>query len=160
MSFVKYRVKEVAADFGIAPKEVSEIIGKFMEKPKSYTQVLTDQELNLFFDYMTQKNQIKSLEQVFAAKPTAPKAEAPKSAAPQQPAQNRPQGGQQGQNRPQGGQQGQKLPPVHPYRQQVDSVRRLKGRQNPVPVKGEIHHRLAPGLSAALLYRIFHGVEL
>ena len=25
MSFVKYRVKEVAADFGIAPKEVSEI---------------------------------------------------------------------------------------------------------------------------------------
>ena len=33
MSFVKYRVKEVAADFGVAPREVSEIIGKFMEKP-------------------------------------------------------------------------------------------------------------------------------
>ena len=55
MSFVKYRVKEVAADFGIAPREVSEIIGKFMEKPKSYTQVLTDVELNVVFDYMTQK---------------------------------------------------------------------------------------------------------
>ena len=78
MSFVKYRVKEVAADFGIAPKEVSEIIGKFMEKPKSYTQVLSDVELNLVFDYITQKNQIQSLEQVFAVKPTAPKAEAPK----------------------------------------------------------------------------------
>ncbi len=98
MSFVKYRVKEVAADFGIAPKEVSEIIGKFMEKPKSYSQVLNDAELNVVFDYMTQKNQIKSLEQVFAVKP-APKAEQPK-AAPQQQA-NRPQGGQQG-NRPQG----------------------------------------------------------
>ena len=82
MSFVKYRVKEVAADFGIAPKEVSEIIGKFMEKPKSYTQVLSDVELNLVFDYITQKNQIQSLEQVFAVKPTAPKAEAPKAEAP------------------------------------------------------------------------------
>ena len=75
MSFVKYRVKEVAADFGITPKEVSEIIGKFGEKPKSYTQVLNDSELNVVFDYVTQKNQIKSIEQVFAVKPAAPKAE-------------------------------------------------------------------------------------
>ena len=118
MSFVKYRVKEVAADFGVAPKEVSEIIGQFMEKPKSYTQVLTDAELNVVFDYMTQKNQIKDIQQVFAAKPTAPKAEAPKAEAPRQDAPraaapqqggNRPQGqqgfnrqGQQGGNRPQG----------------------------------------------------------
>ena len=64
MSFVKYRVKEVAADFGISPKEVSEIIGKFYEKPKSNTQVLTDVELNAVFDYITQKNQISSIEQV------------------------------------------------------------------------------------------------
>jgi len=106
MSFVKYRVKEVAADFGVTPKEISEIIGKFYDRPKSNTQVLNDAELNVVFDYMTQKNQIKSIEQVFAVKPTAPKAEAPKSAAPQQQAgrpqgqnQNRPQ--QPGQNRPQ-----------------------------------------------------------
>ena len=113
MSFVKYRVKEVAADFGIAPKEVSEIIGKFMEKPKSYTQVLTDAELNVVFDYMTQKNQIKDIQQVFAVKPTAPKAEAPKQDAPRQDAPRsaapqqggRPQGG----NRPQGQQQGNRF---------------------------------------------------
>ena len=100
MSFVKYRVKEVAADFGITPKEVSEIIGKFMEKPKSYSQVLTDAELNVVFDYMTQKNQIKDLQQVFAVKPTAPKAEAPKQEAPRAAAPqqgNRPQN-QQNQN--------------------------------------------------------------
>ena len=47
MSFVKYRVKEVAADFGVAPKEISEIIGKYYERPKSNSQVLTDVELNL-----------------------------------------------------------------------------------------------------------------
>ena len=110
MSFVKYRVKEVATDFGISPKEVSEIIGKFMEKPKSYSQVLTDAELNVVFDYMTQKNQIKDLQQVFAVKPTAPKAEAPKAEAPKAEAPraaapqqgNRPQGRFQ-ENRPQQG---------------------------------------------------------
>ena len=69
MSLVKYRLKEVAADFGVAPKMISEIIGKYMEKPKSNTQVLTGDELNLVFDYMTQHNQISSIEQVFAVKP-------------------------------------------------------------------------------------------
>ena len=138
MSFVKYRVKEVAADFGVAPKEVSEIIGKFMEKPKSYTQVLTDAELNVVFDYMTQKNQIKDIQQVFAVKPTAPKQEAPKTEAPRQeaprsaaPQGNRPQGqqgfnrqGQQG-NRPQGQQgfnrQGQQNRPQQPAQQQAQT---------------------------------------
>ena len=80
MSFVKYRVKEVAADFGMTPKEMSEIIGKFGEKPKSYTQALEDSQLNMVFEYMTQNHQISSLEQVFAVKPTAPKQE-PKAEA-------------------------------------------------------------------------------
>ena len=73
MSFVKYRVKEVAADFGVTPKEISEIVGKFGEKPKSYTQVLEDGELNAVFEYKTQKNQVSSMEQIFAVKATAPK---------------------------------------------------------------------------------------
>ncbi len=83
MSLVKYRLKEVAADFGVAPKEISEIVGKFFEKPKSNTQVLSDEELNVVFDYMTQTNQISSLEVVFAVQPK-PKAEEPKVEAPKQ----------------------------------------------------------------------------
>ena len=79
MSLVKYRVKEVAADFGKTPKEIAEIVGKYFEKPRSNTQVLTDEQLNVVFDYMTQKHQISSLEQVFAV--TAPKAEESKPAA-------------------------------------------------------------------------------
>ena len=51
MSFVKYRLKEVAADFGVTPKEISEIVAKFYDKPKSNTQVLNDAELNAVFDY-------------------------------------------------------------------------------------------------------------
>ena len=79
MSIVKYRLKEVAADFGVAPKEIVEIISKFYEKPKSNTQVLTDGELNAVFDYMTQHNQISSLEQVFAVQKQPKKAEPSKA---------------------------------------------------------------------------------
>ncbi len=102
MSFVKYRVKEVAADFGVAPKVIAEIVGQFFEKPKSNTQVLSEEELNVVFDYMTQKNQVKSMEEIFAVKPAAPKEE-PKQEAKAAPAQ-RPQQTQQpkqGQNLPQ-----------------------------------------------------------
>ena len=81
MSLVKYRLKEVAADFGVTTKEIAQIIEKFFEKPKSNTQVLTEEELNVLFDYITQTNQIESLEQVFAVQP-APKAEAPKAEQP------------------------------------------------------------------------------
>ena len=112
MSLVKYRLKEVAADFGVAPKVIADIISKYFQKPKSNTQVLTDEELNLVFDSMTQTHQIASLEQVFAVKPVpkaeppkpeAPKAEAPKQEAQQaaKPQQAKPQSQPQNQNRPQ-----------------------------------------------------------
>ena len=47
MSFVKYRLKEVAADFGVAPKEIADAVAMVTEKPKSNTQVLTEEELNI-----------------------------------------------------------------------------------------------------------------
>ncbi|MBQ7768686.1 MAG: translation initiation factor IF-2 [Oscillospiraceae bacterium] len=81
MSLVKYRLKEVATDFGVTPKDIAEVMGKFFEKPKSNTQVLTEEELNVIFDYYTQVNQISSLEAVFAVQPK-PKAEEPKEEAP------------------------------------------------------------------------------
>ncbi len=77
MSITKYRLKEVATDFGVAPKQIAQIMEQFFEKPKSNTQVLNEDELNVIFDYITQTNQIESLEVVFAVQP-APKAEAPK----------------------------------------------------------------------------------
>ena len=82
MSIVKYRLKEVASDFGVAPKQIAQIMEQFFEKPKSNTQVLTEEELNVVFDYMTQTNQIESLEVVFAVQP-APKAE-PKKEEPKE----------------------------------------------------------------------------
>ena len=74
MSLVKYRLKEVAADFGVPAKEISQIVEDFFEKPKSTAQVLTEEELNVVFDVMTQNHQIESLAVVFAVQPK-PKAE-------------------------------------------------------------------------------------
>ena len=86
MSLVKYRLREVASDFGVAPKEVTEIISKFSEKPKSNTQVLTEEELNIVFDQLTKNHPVASLEKAFAAQTAvrqeAPKAEQPKREAP------------------------------------------------------------------------------
>ena len=93
MSLMKYRIRDVATDFGVAPKEIVEIISKFFEKPKSNTQVLTEEELNVVFDVMTQTHQIASLEQVFAVQPkpkAEPVKEEPKKEAPK--AEKAPQG--------------------------------------------------------------------
>ena len=118
MSIVKYRLKEVAADFGMAPKDIAEVVAKFSEKPKSNSQVLTDVELNAVFDYLTQKNQISSLEQVFAAK-SAPKAEPvpAKAAEPAKDPVKKPQPGKDNSSRPQS-QQGKRNPAPAPAAQQ------------------------------------------
>ncbi len=77
---VKYRVKDAATDFGMAPKEISEVISKYFDKPKSYSQLLGEEQRNVLFDHLTQANQIDSIERVFAAavKKEEPKAPAPK----------------------------------------------------------------------------------
>ena len=79
-TFVKYRIKEVAADLGVTPKEISAIVEQYFEKPKSTAQVLDEQQLNLIFDLMTQRNQIPSVELVFAAAFAAKEAEEKKKA--------------------------------------------------------------------------------
>ena len=103
---VKQKIKDVADDFAMPAKKLIEIVGKFYEKPKSSSQNLTEDQLNVIFDYITQQNQIDSIEQVFAAaaakKETPAPAPAPaqqaKPAAPAQSSQNgnqpRPQGSQ------------------------------------------------------------------
>ena len=80
-SLLKYRIGEMAKDFGVPAKEITALVTEFYEKPKSSQQVLTEEQLNVLFDVMTQRNQIQSLEQVFAAAASAeePKAEAPKA---------------------------------------------------------------------------------
>ena len=135
MSLVKYRLRDVASDFGMAPKEIAEVISKFFEKPKSNTQVLTEEELNVVFDYVTKTHQIQSLEQVFAVKTKEqPKAEQPK--APEAPkAASQQQGRQNNQNngRPQGQNNNQQFRQNNQPRQQNNNFN--NNNTNPAPVK-------------------------
>ena len=75
MSLVKYRIKEVAADLGMQAKDIAAIVEQYYEKPKSTAQVLEEDQLNLIFDLLTQRNQIESVEVVFAAAFAAKEAE-------------------------------------------------------------------------------------
>ncbi len=87
---IKQKIKEVADDFGMSAKSLIEIVGKFYDKPKSSSQNLTEDQLNVIFDYITAQNQIGSIAEVFAtAKPKEePKQEASASApAAEKPAQ-------------------------------------------------------------------------
>ena len=105
MGIEKYRVHEVAKDFGLPTKAIAEILTKYATTPKNHMQVLTDRELSVIFDYLTQHNQVSSIQVIYAdaakeqpkaAAPAQPKAEsksAPQQAAPKQ--------SQQGGSRPQ-----------------------------------------------------------
>ena len=75
---IKYRVHEVGKDFGKTSKEITQILTDYATTPKNHMQVLEDPELNVIFEYLTQHNQIASLEEVFKV---PPKAEKPKETA-------------------------------------------------------------------------------
>ena len=74
---IKYRVHEVAKDFGVSTKEITEILTKYAETPKNHMQVLEDRELSLIFEYLTQHNPVSNIAVIFAegAKPAEKKAE-------------------------------------------------------------------------------------
>ena len=109
----KYRVHEVAKDFGKNSKEISDILTKYATTPKNHMQVLDDRELSLIFEYLTQHNQLDSLESVFAEVYHEPKP-APAPEAPKAP--EKPQGGEKKPAQPQAAQapkaqgQGQSAP--------------------------------------------------
>ena len=127
MSMIKYRVHEVAKDFNVTSKVISQILTDYIAPPKNHMQVLENNELDVIFEYMTQHNQVASLEEVFNVKP---KTEAPRKPQPQNQNQNQNQRNnapaQQGrqdkapakQDNRQQGQQGQQAPrPAAPQEQ-------------------------------------------
>ena len=110
---VKYRVREVAKDFGLSNKEITEILTNYAAAPKSTMQVLTDEELSIIFEYLTQHHQIESLAEVFAEgpQPGQKKQEAPKVAAPAKGGQQAGKSAGQPAPKPSGaGRQGEKAP--------------------------------------------------
>ncbi len=110
MSMMKYRIHEVAKDFNVTSKVISQILTDYVATPKNHMQVLSNHELDVIFEYMTQHNQVESLEEVFKVKPKPAPAPAPAPAQDKKPAQNQQRPGQPGQQQGSRGQQPQRQP--------------------------------------------------
>ncbi|WP_300751451.1 translation initiation factor IF-2 [uncultured Oscillibacter sp.] len=104
MAIEKYRVHEVAKDFGLPTKTITEILTKYGAAPKNHMQVLTDRELSVIFDRLTQDHPVSDIQVIFQetyqeAKPAPAAASAQQAASAQPPAQaeeKKPAQGQQG----------------------------------------------------------------
>ena len=87
----KYRIHEVAKDFGMTSKDISQILTDYATTPKNHMQVLEDAELDLIFEYLTQHHQVGSIAEIFAPEPEEKKApaKAPEEKTPDAPAQEK-----------------------------------------------------------------------
>ena len=62
---IKYRVHEVAKDLGVASKEIIELLKNYLGEEKKHMTALTEEELNVIFEYYTQKNQVENFDKYF-----------------------------------------------------------------------------------------------
>ena len=75
----KYRVHEVAKDFGIASKDIITLLKNYLGEEKKHMTCLTEDELNIIFEHFTKKGEVKSFDEYFnsakkeAAKPAQSK---------------------------------------------------------------------------------------
>ncbi|MDO4363511.1 MAG: translation initiation factor IF-2 [Clostridia bacterium] len=80
---IKIKVSDVAKDFGKQNKEIIEVLDQYCEGPaKKAATALSEDELNILFDKLTQDNSVSNFDSYFAQKKAAPKKkQAPKKEA-------------------------------------------------------------------------------
>lgn len=64
---IKYRVHEVAKDLNVPSKDIITLLGQHFDTPKKHMTALTEEELNVVFEYFTQKNQVENFDSYFAS---------------------------------------------------------------------------------------------
>ncbi len=62
----KYKVNEVAKDFGLQNKDITEKLAKFFDEPKKSQTALDTKELDVLFDVLTQENSVSDFNAYFA----------------------------------------------------------------------------------------------
>ncbi len=68
---IKYKVKEVATDLSVTTKEIISVLKEYCGVDKKAMTALTEDELNIVFDYFTQKNALKDFNDYFSVRETA-----------------------------------------------------------------------------------------
>ena len=129
----KNKVSDMAKDFGLTSKDILSVLSTYEDGSKKPSQVLSADEVNLIFEHLTQKHQVK-IESIYAEsapqkKPAPKAAPAPAQNQPKannaqnQPRNNNNNGGSRPQ--PQQGQQGKPAQPqqnTQPVQQQSKST--------------------------------------
>ncbi len=82
MAIKKYKVSELAKDLGVSSNEIIECLSKAFDAGKKNSSSLLDEEINYVLEVYTQKNQVASFDEYFAAKTTSKKAEPKKEEKP------------------------------------------------------------------------------
>ena len=65
---MKYKVKDMAADLGVANKKITEILEKYCGVSKKTMTTLEESEMDVIFDVITRENAVESLDSYFAAR--------------------------------------------------------------------------------------------
>ncbi len=68
---IKYKVKEVATDLNVAPKDVIAVLEQYCNVTKKTMTALDENELDVVFDYYTQKNAVENFNDYFAVRDKA-----------------------------------------------------------------------------------------
>ena len=76
MSLAKLNCRDVAKDFGMQAKAITAILTEHTKENVSPTKILTDRELSIIFEHLTQRNQVDSIESIYADVYHEPKQEA------------------------------------------------------------------------------------
>ena len=63
----KYKIHELAKDFGMNSKAIIEILTKLSAEPTKHTTVLDDRQLDFIFETLTQTNEVASFDAYFAS---------------------------------------------------------------------------------------------
>ena len=69
---VKYKVCDVAKDFNIKSNEIIDTLNPISEKPKKAQTALTNDELDIIFEKITNDNQVESFDEYFKVTAQAP----------------------------------------------------------------------------------------
>ena len=110
MSLAKLNCRDVAKDFGMQAKAITAILTEHTKENVSPTKILTDRELSIIFEHLTQRNQVDSIESIYAdvyhepapAKPAAPAAKGERKDARQKEGRPAPAPQKDGRPAPQG----------------------------------------------------------
>ena len=68
---IKYKVKEVATDLNVAAKDVIAVLEQYCNVTKKTMTALNEDELDVVFDYYTQKNSLENFNDYFAVRDKA-----------------------------------------------------------------------------------------